>query len=325
MRVGILGAGAIARVMANTIVKMRDVSVYAVASRSIEKAQEFARDYGAKAYGSYEEMLADKDVDLVYIATPHSHHYGHIEMCIDAGKPVLCEKAFTVNAKQADRILKKAREKGVFVTEAIWTRYMPSRQIINDLLASGIIGEVTTVSANLSYDIDRKQRLITPELAGGALLDISIYGLNFFVMHLGKDIEKIETSVRFTDTGVDGREAITLWYNNGPMAVTTHSIYGRSDRKGIFTGDKGYTIIDNINNPTSIDVYNTDDVLVKHVDVPEQISGYEYEVEECRKCLEEGKLMSDMMPHDETVYMMQMMDNIRASWGLKYPDSIENV
>lgn len=323
MRVGILGAGSIARVMADTISKMEEATVYAVASRSLEKAQEFAKKYGAIAYGSYEEMLADDQVELVYVATPHSHHYEHMKMCINAGRAVLCEKAFTVNAEQAKKVFDLAREKNVFVTEAIWTRYMPSRNIINELLASGIIGDITTVSANLSYDIDGNERLVKPELAGGALLDISIYGLNFFVMHLGKDIEKIESSVRFTDTGVDGRESITFWYKNGPMAVTMHSIYGRSDRKGIFTGNKGYIIIDNINNPTSIDVFNTEDEMVQHVDVPEQISGYEYEVLECMKCLSEGKIMSEMMPHEETVYMMKMMDGIRKDWGLVYPKSIE--
>ena len=315
MRVGILGAGKIAGTMAKTIIKTEGVSLYAVASRTYDKAQAFAESYGVDtAYGSYEELVNDEKVDLVYIATPHSHHYEHMKLCIEHGKPVLCEKAFTMTAAETREILELAKAKHVFVAEAIWTRYMPSRTIIDELLASGIVGQISMVTANLSYDIDQVERLIRPELAGGALLDIGIYGLNFFVMHLGKDIEKIESSVRFTETGVDGMESISILYKGGPMAVTTHSIYGRSDRKGIFTGETGYIIVENINNPREINVYNKEDELISHIDMPEQISGYEYELLECKKCIEEGKIMPDSMPHDETLYMMELMESISSKW-----------
>ena len=162
----ILGAGNIAGTLAVTMQGLSEVECYAVASRNLEKAQDFAKRYGfQKAYGSYEEMLADEAVELVYIATPHSHHYQHMKLCIEAGKHVLCEKAFTATRAQAEEIFRLAKERNVLVTEAIWTRYMPSRKIINDLLAEGVIGEVKTLTANLSYAISDKERIIRPELA----------------------------------------------------------------------------------------------------------------------------------------------------------------
>lgn len=318
MNIGILGAGGIARVMATTVNGMKDVTLYAVGSRSCEKAQALADEFGAtKAYGSYEELVQDENIDLIYIATPHSHHYEHMKLCIENGRNILCEKSFTYNKKQAEEIIALAKKKKVYLAEAIWTRYMPSRKMINDLLASGIIGEVKTVTCNLSYPISGNERIIRPELAGGALLDLGVYGINFIIMHMGKDFSGMEASVMMTETGVDGQETITVMYHDGRMGVATHSIYGRSDRKGIFYGDKGYIIVENINNPSSIDVYDLDDKLVKHLDVPEQITGYEYEVMESMEMIRQGKLESESMPHSETIYIMGLMDDLRADWGLE--------
>ena len=154
MKIGILGAGHIAGTLANTMNLMAEVELYAVASRSLEKAQGFANQYGVqKAYGSYKEMVEDPKVELVYIATPHSHHYEHMKLCIEHGKHVLCEKSFTMNSRQAEEVRKMAQEKGVLAAEAIWTRYMPSRKMINDLVESGMIGKVSMLTANLCYVI----------------------------------------------------------------------------------------------------------------------------------------------------------------------------
>ncbi len=320
MKVAVLGAGGIAGVVSRTLAQMKDVECYAVASRSLEKAEKFAKEYGfAKAYGSYEEVLKDEAVELVYIATPHSHHYACMKQCILAHKPVICEKAFTMNAAQAKEIRDLAAKEKVYVTEAIWPRYMPSRAMIDETLKSGIIGEVKDMTANLSYVIHQVERIKEPALAGGALLDIGVYGINFMLMHFGKDIDRVESSVQMTPTGVDGQETITVHYKDGRMAVLTHSIYCRSDRKGIFHGDKGYMVVENINNPQSIAVYDLDDKLLLEKKVPQQISGYEYEFAESARCLAEGKLQSDSMPLEESVYMMDLMDQIRKQWGLKYP------
>ena len=183
----------------------------------------------------------------------------------------------------------------------------------------GVIGKVSTLTANLSYIINHKERIMKPELGGGALLDVGVYGINFALMHFGTDIERIESSVQMTETGVDGMESITLFYEDGRMAVLTHGIYARSDRKGIFYGDKGYMVVENINNPQSISVFDTEDRLIKRVDVPEQISGYEYQFEECRQRIMNGETESISMPLDETIRMMELMDSVRAQWGLIYP------
>ncbi|MCR4797474.1 MAG: Gfo/Idh/MocA family oxidoreductase [Lachnospiraceae bacterium] len=320
MKIGILGCGRIAELLAETYRAMEDVECYAVASRSPEKAEDFAKRNGfQKAYGSYEELVADPEVGLIYIATPHSRHFEDMKLCIEGKKPALCEKSFTLNAAEAEEIQKLSRENGIYVAEAIWTRYMPSRQIINDMIDSGIIGTPKMLTANLSYTIDDKPRILDPELAGGALLDVGVYGLNFALMHFGKDIESVESSVQMTDRGVDAQESITLKYQDGRMAVLTHGVYSRSDRKGIIYGTKGYIVVENINNPQSVTAFDDEDRELEHIDVPEQISGYEYEVREAMRRIAEGKTESESMPLAESVYVMELMDALRKQWGLVYP------
>ena len=320
MKIGVLGTGGIVAMTAPTMQAIEGAECYAIASRTTERAREAAEEYGfQKAYGTYEELVKDPEVELVYIATPHSRHYEDMKLCIEHGKAVLCEKAFTMNAAQAKEIRQLAAEKGVFVAEAIWTRYMPSRQMIQEILDSGIIGKVSTLTANLSYVISQNYRITAPELAGGALLDVGVYGLNFTVMHFGTEIERIESSVQFTETGVDGMESITIYYKDGRMAVLTHGIYARSDRKGIFYGDKGYIVVENINNPQSISVFDTEDRLIKYVEVPKQISGYEYQFIECIDRIKNTEIESTSMPLEDSIYIMEIMDSIRKQWGLVYP------
>lgn len=320
MKIGILGCGAMAETFAETLRQMEEVECWAAASRTLERAEEFAEKYGfEKAYGSYEELCADPEVELIYIATPHSSHFDNMKLCIRHKKPVLCEKSFTVNAREAEQIREYAEQEQVFVAEAIWTRYMPSRNMIQEIIDSGIIGDISVLTANLSYPISHKERIMRPELAGGALLDIGVYGVNFAMMHFGTDIERIESSVRMTDTGVDAMESITIFFRGGRMAVLTHDIYSRSDRKGIFYGEKGYIIVENINNPQSISVYDTEDRLVRRMDVPKQISGYEYEVLECIDAVRSGEKESISMPLSDTIKVMEIMDQLRGQWGLVYP------
>ncbi len=326
MKVGILGAGRIAATLAETMNKMPEVECYGVASRNLEKAEVFVKDHGFQhAFGSYEDMLADQEVKLIYIATPHSHHYQHIKMCLNAGKHVLCEKSFTVNEKQAAEVLRMAKEKNLLLTEAIWTRYMPSRKIIDDLLAEKVVGDVRKMTANLNYPLLEKERIVKPELAGGALLDVGIYPLNFAYMHFGDGIKKIHSAAQMTDAGVDGENGMLLLYDDGRMAVLNSGIHGKSDSQGVFYGSKGCMIVENINNPEAIKIYDTEANLVREVKVPEQISGYEYEILETISCIEEGKSECPSMPHTETLKMMRVMDELRASWGMKYPEEIEKL
>lgn len=215
LKMAIMGAGSIANKMAATITKMNDVEAYAIAARDAGRAAAFAEKYGfAKSYGSYEEMLKDPEVQLVYIATPHSHHYKCTKMCLEAGKHVLCEKAFTVNAEQAKEILKQAEDKKLLLTEAIWTRYMPSRNIINKLIADGTIGEVTSLTANLGYELSEVKRIWDTQLAGGALLDVGVYLVNFASMVFGKDLEHVQSEAVFKN-GVDMIDNINMTFAGG--------------------------------------------------------------------------------------------------------------
>ncbi len=326
MNVAIIGAGAIARSMCRTIRGMKEngrpVELYAIASRSQEKADAFAREEGVeKAYGSYEAMLADPKVDLVYIATPHSHHAEQMKLCIRYGKAVLCEKAFTPNQHQAEEVLRLAREQGVYVAEALWPRYMPSRWIINELLAEGVIGEPRMLYSNLCYAIEHKERIMDPALAGGALLDLGIYVLNFASMVFGDDIVRINSTVELMETGVDRTETITIKYRDGKMAQLMASTAFNSDRRCVIYGTKGYLTVDNVNNPGWIEIFDKDDRVhpIRRIDVPAQITGYEYEVEACLRDLQAGHLEPVEMPHQQTLMLLRQMDALRAIWHIKFP------
>ncbi len=322
-RVGIMGTGSIAHKMATTLAGMEGYGCWAVASRTKEKAEAFAGEFGIEhAYGSYEELLQDPEVELVYIATPHSHHYQHARLCIEHGKAVLCEKAFTANAREAEEIIRLAEGKGVFITEATWTRYMPLSLEIMDLVKKGAIGHPYTLSANLCYPIEWKERIQRPELAGGALLDIGIYALNFAAMIYGEDIERTVSACTKTETGMDDQNTITQFFSDRRMAVLFSSIYPRSDRKGIISGDKGYIIVENINNPEVARVYDLNYQLVSEHYAPEQITGYEYEVMASFEAMDKGLLESPYMPHKETIRMMRMMDELRREWGVVYPNDM---
>lgn len=318
--VGIMGTGGIATTMVDTISKMEHVTCYAVASRTQARADEYANEHNIPvAYGDYASLAADDSLDLIYIATPHSEHFANAILCIKHKKPVLLEKAFTVNAKQARELLDLAKKNNVFLTEAIWVRYMPFIHKIREVIDSGIIGKPTMLTANLGYDIDSAKRMTDPNLAGGALLDVGIYPLNFASMFFGMDIKAISSACTYTETGVDEQNSITLIYEDNKMAVLNSSMLSISDRKGIIHGDKGFIVIENINNFESLTVYNAGYEAVAHYDRPEQISGYEYEVLASLKAIDEGKLECSDMPHSETIRMMEMMDEIRKQWGIKYP------
>lgn len=320
LNVAIMGTGSIACTMAETLGKMRNVKCYAVASRTLERAETFAKEYGfKKSYGSYEAMVQDKNVDLVYIATPHSEHYANAMLCLKNNKPVLCEKAFTANAAQAKELFAYAAEKKVFIAEAIWTRYMPMLDTIKEVLASGSIGKPVMLTANLGYPISKVPRLTEPELAGGALLDVGVYPLNFAAMVFGTDIEKIQSVCTYTESGVDKQESMTLIYKDGKTAVLSATMLAMTDRQGIIYGTEGYMVVENINNFESVTVYNINREKTNVFKRPKQISGYEYEVEACAKALKAGWIQCPEMPHEESLKMMEWMDSIRAQWGLVYP------
>ena len=286
IRVAILGAGRIAQHMADTLVKMAAdsryadlVEPYAVAARDAGRAANFAAKYGFPvSYGSYEELVADPNVDLVYIATPHNLHAEQAILCMKAGKGVLVEKAFGANAAQARKMISVSKETGMLCTEAIWT------------------------------------------LAGGALLDVVVYPINFIdmIMH-NAPIARIESSMRAYETGVDAHNSMTFYYENGVVATAQSSILCHSDRMGSVWGTDGYMACQNINNVEAIDVYDGNHTVVAHYDVPSQLTGYEYEVASAAKALLEGHTECEEMPHADTLRIMELMDSLRRDWSLTYP------
>lgn len=320
LKLGIIGTGWIAEKMAITLAGMPEVEAYAIASRDLSKAEAFAKEWTfTRAYGSYEDMLDDEQVELVYIATPHSHHYEHARMSILKGKPVLCEKAFTATAPQAEEILNLAKEKQVFIAEAIWTRYMPLSRTINELLESGVIGQPQILSANLGYPIWQKERMLRPELAGGALLDLGVYPINFASMAFGTDIKEIISTCTKVDTGMDAQESMTFVYTDGRVAVLHSSMMAKTDRQGIISGTKGHLIVENCNNPQQVRVVDENYQVIAKYDAPKQITGYEYQVYACIEALKNGWIESPYMPHAETLRIMRLMDGLRKEWGVKYP------
>ncbi|AEV28159.1 putative dehydrogenase [Sphaerochaeta pleomorpha str. Grapes] len=320
MKMAILGAGNIARKMANTITQMEDIEAYAVASRDLEKAQAFAKKWGiSKAYGSYEEMLEDEDVELVYVCTPHSFHYQHMMMCLEHRKHVLCEKPFTVNADEARKVFAFAKEKNLLATEGLWTRYLPMRLVLDQILERRIIGDPKSLTANLCYPIKGVPRMTDPALAGGALLDVGVYPINFAMMVFGNKIEHISSTCTKTETGVDAANSITLTFKNGNMAILHSSMLCNSDRRGMIFGTKGFIEFLNINNCEGINVYDLDYNLIENYKPFKFITGFEHEVEASQKAIAEGKLECKQMPHSETIQVMEIMDGLRKEWGITYP------
>lgn len=320
MNVAVLGAGSIAIKMAKTIAGLKDVHAYAVAARDYNRAMEFAEKYGfTKAYGSYEDMLKDNEVDLVYVATPHSHHYQHVKMCLENNKNVLCEKTFTVNNEQAKELFLIAEKKELLLTEAIWTRYMPSRKKIDEVIESGVIGTPTSLVANIGYNISHIERMIKPELAGGALLDLGIYLVHLATMIFGTEVDRIISAATMTETGVDGRNSITLIFKDGKMAAMHSSMMAILDRKAVIFGTEGYLEIQNLNNPEKLTVYDRNYQETAVYYPPEQITGYEYEILACKEAIEKGYNECKEIPHAQTIRVMEILDEIRDQWGYKIP------
>ena len=320
LRVGIIGTGWIAEKAAITLRGLKDCEAYAVGSRTPEKAETFARQWGiSKAYGSYAALIADPDVDLVYIGTPHSHHYDVTREALLAGKPCLVEKAFMANRREAQEIIDLAHERKVFLAEAIWTRYQPVVGMVRELIANGRIGTPRLLTATLGYSMGDKPRIMRADLCGGALLDLGVYALNFVRMFFPADIVSIDSQCVKSATGMDLTNAITLVLADGMLCNLQSSAACVGDNIGVIAGTDGNLIIDNINNPQTITVNGPDRTYVETIRVPEQITGYEYQFSACRQALIDGLLEPLEMPHKETLYIMELMDGLRQKWGVRYP------
>ena len=319
MRIGILGAGGIARKMAHTVNNMDNMTLAAIGSRNIDKAKEFAQEFSIPtAYGSYEELVADSSLDLIYVATPHSRHYEDALLCLENGRNVLCEKPFTANAKQAEELIALAESKDLFIGEAIWTRYLPMRFTLDEILASGVIGTPSYLTADLGYQISHVERLIKPELAGGALLDLGVYTINFALMAFGNDVKEIISSCNKNEYGVDTNNSIIMNFADGKTAMLHSNLNALTDLRGMIYGDKGRIEFENINNCEGITVYLNDGTVTRY-DTPPQITGFEYQVQAAADAIAAGKTECPQMPHSEILRVQRIMTDLRSEWGIHYP------
>jgi len=319
IRVSILGAGNIARRMADTVNAVEGVTLYGVASRDLQKAEAFAEKYGAeKAFGSYDELYEDPGTDLVYVATPHSFHFEQAKASLLHGKHVLCEKPMTINAGQAKELFDIAAGRGLFVSEAIWTRYIPLAEVLREKLASGVIGEPRIMTANYGFDTDAP-RMVEPSLAGGALLDLGIYPLTVISMVFGDEIADIRTSGVLTDKGVDAHSATILTFRDGKMAVMMTAIDTTMDSKVVIYGSGGRIEMDFVCNWESIEIYGADGKLKESIPRERQLNGFEYEVQAAAEAIRTGKTETEKAPRALLLAMMERMDGLRAAWGMKYP------
>lgn len=320
IKFGILATGNIANSMAKAVQDLDEVECYAAASRSFEKARDFADKWGfRKAYGSYEELVQDPEVDLIYVASPHSHHYPQAKLCLEHGKHVLLEKAFTVNSAQAEELIALAKDKGLLLAEAFWPRYMPTRKILDDLIEQGTIGEVQAVTAEFGAPLSHIERMRNPELAGGALLDLGVYSINFALQIFTSPVKQIRSDAVMSELGVDQMNGITLKFEDGKIAVLHSNMMACMRNRGVVYGDKGYIELYELNNPRTIRVFNDKKELTASYPAPEQVNGYEYEVLACVKAIRDGQVECREMPHSETLRLMNILDEVRGQWNFVLP------
>lgn len=318
LRWGILSTGVIAKNFAETARRMGGVEMTAVASRSAQSAETFGEAYGIpKRYASYEALAADPEVDIVYVATPHSRHYADMKLLIGAGKHILCEKSFTTDAAQAVEVLRMARERGVFVMEAFWTKLIPVYREVERLIAEGAIGEVRSVTAQYGYTTGREARKFDAALAGGTLLDIGVYAIGFACMMLGYSFDDVLSQLILNDAGTDATDAILLRRGRA-VAQLTCGIGFNMPTHGAVYGTKGHIDIPEFKNPERVTLF-VDGEAPRVIEHPFEVNGYEYEIREAERCVSEGKLQSGLMTWEQTVSVMRIMDEVRRQNGMRFP------
>lgn len=323
IRWGILGTGKIAKAFATALKDTPDAVLAAVASRHVDSATIFATEYGAheltKSHGSYQALADDPDVDAIYIATPHPMHRENALMCLNAGKHVLVEKAFTVNRREAEDIVALAREKKLFAMEAMWTRFQPAVLEAKRIAASGEIGTVANVQGDLGFysDAGPEHRLFNPALGGGALLDLGIYPLSIAAYFLGP-VTSVRAVGQLGPTGVDLQCTFALQHENGGLAACTASLAARTPAEFTVCGSKGSVrLLGRFHNTEELTV-ELDDGSRRTQRIPRIGNGYAHEIIEVNRCLREGLTESPVMPLDETLALMGVLDEMRRQVGVVY-------
>ncbi|MNU79726.1 1,5-anhydro-D-fructose reductase [compost metagenome] len=318
---GILGTGWIAQKFADDLAFVENAECLAVGSRSLESASRFAGAHGvARAYGSYEELVQDPDVDVIYVATPHPFHKENTLTTLHAGKAVLCEKPFTVNGAELEEMIKLAREKKLFLMEAMWTRFLPPIVKVREWIKSGRIGEVQLVKAEFGFKTkwNPEHRLLNLELGGGALLDTGIYPVSFASMIFGAAPNRISSTSRIGTTGVDEQFSLLLDYGNGRSALLSGAVSLGLTNDAYIHGTEGYIHIPSFLNAKTATLYASGAEEEVFTDDRES-AGYNFEAEAVGQYLREGHLESPVITLDESLNIMKLLDEVRAQWGLKYP------
>ncbi|MFV4912522.1 Gfo/Idh/MocA family oxidoreductase [Microbacterium lacticum] len=321
IRWGILATGGIAHAFTADL-RTAGLDVVAVGSRSAESARAFAEQYGiAHAHGSYEALVADPEVDIVYVASPHSHHLAHATLALEAGKHVLIEKAVTLDADEAIALRDLAAARGRLVMEAMWTRYLPHMVRVREIVAAGTLGEVRTVIADHTQRIsdDPAHRLNALELGGGALLDLGIYPVSFAVDILGP-IESARAVGRLAETGADSDVAIAAVHAGGGLSSIAMSSRAAGPNTAHVIGTDARIDIDRVwYTPTSFRVTATDGTVIEDYTSAFAGRGMQFEALYAEHLLREGRTDSDLLPFDESIAIMATLDDIRAQLGVVYP------
>jgi predicted dehydrogenase len=317
---GILGPGGIAQAFAKDLALLQGHTIGAVGSRSLEKAQKFAATFGGTAYGSYEELVADPSIDAIYVATPHPAHHDNVILALNAGKPVLCEKPFSVNAHEAQAMIDAAARNGVALMEAMWARFLPHYAKVREIVESGVLGPILSIHADHGQRLADQgiSRLIEPALAGGALLDLGIYPVSFAHMILGTPAQITSTAV-MTDKGVDAQTSMIFTYEDGAQAVLTTTMIEQTPCRAVVAGLNGWLEIDRtFYNPAAMRVVLNDGTTTEY---PNAYKGHglREQAEVFAQLVRSGKLESGILTWKATVEIMTTLDTVREQIGLKYP------
>ncbi len=319
-RWGILGCGNIAKKFATGLQALDDAKLVAVGSRSQENADRFADEFDAdRRHASYEALASDPDIDAIYVATPHPFHAENSILCLKHKKPVICEKPFTLNKSQAEEVVAVARAEKVFLMEAMWTRFLPMIVRVRKLVADGAIGDVRMVQADFGFraNVNPESRLFDLALGGGGLLDVGVYVVSFASMILGTPAT-IASSAVIGETGVDEQAGMVFTYPGGQMALLSCAIRTSTPHQATIIGVDGHIRLhSSFWNGTGATLHRGKDV--EEIEEPYPGNGYNLEAAEVARCVRAGRLESDTIPHDESIAIIDTLDEIRSQWPLKYP------
>ena len=323
MKLGLLGVGSILNRHLSVTRTLPGVEFRACASITREEAEQFAaKNQISLVFDTTEDLVKSSEIDTVYITTPHHLHYDMSMLALSHGKNVICEKPLALNAAMARRMKAYAKEHGLFLTEAMWTGFMPSRKVIDEAIASGILGNVTGLRCELAYPMTFIPRISNPKMGGGGLLDMGIYEVGFMLRHFGTDIASVKSEAVLMDSGCDAQFTAVYRYQDGRIATLINSVASLGENHTVIYGDKAYLEVDDITNPKRILVKGFGGKVVEELKLPEQRCGYEYEFIEFERCIREGKLEPETVRLDDSIKVLELMDQLRQEWGVVYPQEL---